>query len=471
MRRAAALVVILAEGCFDPSFSDTTRCGPSGACPAGRQCVNMLCVTQAPTDGGGGVRNVLILQKAGAATGTGTITVKDRGESCDASCSSTEVTFSPGGVAMIVALPSPGSHFQGWTGACSGAARKCSVTVDGTLTATARFTRTDDNLMFVTSQTKKGTFGTLDAADVACAEAAASAGIGDHTWVALLSSPAKDVRDRLVREGNGRARGWRRLDGLPIADTIEDLFDDRKVFYPVLYDENGEVHSGPVWSGSQIDGTVTPSSHCAGWTGGTDPDSTFGAVGRAALGPNFLSSSSSRCSLPASFFCAMVDRSTSVLKPPAQGGKLIYITDEAIFGYSGWTMAQSQCDAEKPQGRTVHPLVAQQNNAASRFIVSGATYVRPDGIRVGTGADLLQNHLETGIWVSPALLYSEYLHVWTGSSAFTTAENTTMQSCIDWSDGTKSAVVGSPSVDPIAWWNVGSPAFCNVPEPVYCVEE
>src|SRR5689334_6223307 len=102
MRRAAALASILVGGCFDPAFTDATRCGPDDTCPAGRHCVSSMCLASPATDGGG-ARNALILQKAGDATGSGTITVAERAESCGSTCSSKELTFGPGARAMLEA--------------------------------------------------------------------------------------------------------------------------------------------------------------------------------------------------------------------------------------------------------------------------------------------------------------------------------------------------------------------------------
>src|SRR5690606_4557544 len=82
------------------------------------------------------------------------------------------------------------------------------------------------NLVFVTSTTHEpASLGGLAGGDAICAARAEAAGL-PGTYVAWLSTATVDARDRL-----GSARGWRRVDGEPFADTVEDLASG-KIFYP-----------------------------------------------------------------------------------------------------------------------------------------------------------------------------------------------------------------------------------------------
>jgi hypothetical protein len=69
-------------------------------------------------------------------TGTGTVTSNPAGISCGATCSA---SFTSGTVVTLIAAAAPGSAFVGWSGACSGTAPTCSVTVDGAKSVTALF--------------------------------------------------------------------------------------------------------------------------------------------------------------------------------------------------------------------------------------------------------------------------------------------------------------------------------------------
>jgi hypothetical protein len=470
MRRGAAMLAVMAAGCFDPAFTDATRCGPAGACPGGRTCVGGVCLAQgspadAPPALDGRTSPTLVLGKAEGATGGGSILAPEVAAGCDATCTSTEVGLEEGRALRLEAFPAPGSHFQEWGGACRGSERFCHVTVDGVVEVSARFTRIDANLIFASKQRLTGTFGTVGVVDALCRDAAAEAGL-EGTWIALVSAPQLDARDRLLSPG---ARGFHRLDGKPIADTATDLFS--RVWYPVLYDQHGAVHDGPVWTGTGGDGTIAP-LNCNGWTP-RDPSASFAATGRASGGPGMFQSRFQACAMTASVYCAMVDKRVGLAAPPVTTGKLAFITTGGVTGAGGYDEAQALCDAEKPRvGRpVVHALLATPGQAASRFLSPDALYTRPDGLRVGTGAQIVAGELETGIWVHAAGTHTDRTFVWTGSTAVTTAEGGPAASCAAWSAAGTDAVVGTPAVDPVEWWNTGVSRCGADPIPVYCVEE
>ena len=69
--------------------------------------------------------------------GTGTITSSPGGIHCGTDCSE---PYNPNTVVMLTATPSATSVFAGWSGACSGSANPCSVTMDTAKSVTATFT-------------------------------------------------------------------------------------------------------------------------------------------------------------------------------------------------------------------------------------------------------------------------------------------------------------------------------------------
>ncbi len=72
-------------------------------------------------------------------TGTGTVNSSETPSpliNCGSACSA---TYNSGTVVTLTATAASGSAFTGWSGACSGGAQQCAVTMDGTKTATANF--------------------------------------------------------------------------------------------------------------------------------------------------------------------------------------------------------------------------------------------------------------------------------------------------------------------------------------------
>ena len=76
------------------------------------------------------------LSVARSGTGAGTVTSSSGGISCGATCSA---TFTSGAVVTLTATPATGSTFSGWSGACTGTASTCSVTMSAAHSATATF--------------------------------------------------------------------------------------------------------------------------------------------------------------------------------------------------------------------------------------------------------------------------------------------------------------------------------------------
>ena len=79
---------------------------------------------------------VLTTTKDPAGNGTGTITSVPAGIDCGVTCSA---SYATGTQVALTALPTAGSAFTGWTGACSGSANPCIVTIAAAAMVTARF--------------------------------------------------------------------------------------------------------------------------------------------------------------------------------------------------------------------------------------------------------------------------------------------------------------------------------------------
>lgn len=94
-----------------------------------------------------------------AGTGWGQVTSSPAGLSCTDSCT---VSFGGGTVVTFTAVPSPGSTFAGWTGACTGMATTCTVTINAATAVGATFSSPPvDDAVFVSQNTvTSGTAGT-----------------------------------------------------------------------------------------------------------------------------------------------------------------------------------------------------------------------------------------------------------------------------------------------------------------------
>ncbi len=94
-----------------------------------------------------------LLRVARTGTGTGTIASSAGGISCGATCSA---SFSAGTSVTLTATASSGSTFTGWTGACSGSAATCKVTMDAAKDVTATFAASRYTLSVVVDGTGTG---------------------------------------------------------------------------------------------------------------------------------------------------------------------------------------------------------------------------------------------------------------------------------------------------------------------------
>ncbi len=189
-----------------------------------------------------------------SSTGSGAGTITGIGIDCGGDCTE---TFAQGTWVTLTAEPSradaTASTFVGWTGACSGTGT-CDVTIGGTTNVTAIFALAP-NRVFVTSGTYNGDLGGLAGADSICQSHAAAANL-PGTYRAYLSSLQANT---LINAGErfAGASGWIRVDGNPVANSIDQFAGGTLFSAPRLTENGSDVGQTQIpyaWTGTNAQG-------------------------------------------------------------------------------------------------------------------------------------------------------------------------------------------------------------------------
>jgi hypothetical protein len=454
----------------------------TGACPAvlepGASCT--LSMRFAPT--GGGPRTGRLELSDGAATvsldltgqglfrvsfsfegaGRGRVT-SPSGVDCAASC---DVLLPPGRPTFTASTENgSGSYFAGWSQqTCSGPLRDCVVNLAGPVTISVRFSAMTNNLIFVSSRNYPPDLGGLDAYDRECNALASAAGINDlagTAFVAGMNDSATSMADRV-----GNARGWVRIDGLPIADSAADLVGDSPVVrHGVAFTELGVGAPTTVWTGAN---GLDDSASCADWT---DASSSYVTLGSPYAGPDWLFAFAGDCSGgPLPIYCIGRTLSAPLAPLPLVEGKRIWVSNGLYV--PGTVSPDTQCTTGRPAGvAEAAALVAYTDRAASDLIDPLATYVRPDGQRVGTGVDVLEMTLTAGLWVLGDGNMSNTFNplVWAGADNPSTP-GTAATTCSDWQTTNGTADVGLFGFSNQTAWHYANVGCDQDRTYLYCIE-
>lgn len=410
----------------------------------------------------------LRFDKTGQSVGTGTVEIERDGAlvACGADCDTQTMHAGDSEVTLTVRpVGKSGYWFTGWEGDCSGQQAVCTLTMDRARSVTAKFAAV--NFAFISSESFTGTEGAGLGArpyDDHCNRLATAAGInnGDgDAYTALLADATSTPAQRLTG-----ARGWIRVDGQPFMD----VFSEMNVMNALSVTETGSSVTGHVRTL-----VSTKLVHCSNWT---DPNGTVD-WGVATGGPSrWLSgppSGAKECGAARQIYCMSKRASVPMSIPRRPGSKLIYLSSSALP--VGIVTPDEHCQATKPAGAgSVQALLARDGLAASAFLSSTAEYVRPDGVLVGTGAELAGGVVRSGIWqqgngtyvalgptASPALTGAA-APIEAGSAA-STAE--------DWSNPSAMAVRGADWGDVSRWWmeGVSLDVGAGGTHRIYCVEQ
>lgn len=366
------------------------------------------------------------VSSVGGATGA----ISGGGIACPGTCS---VSVDAGSKLTLTATPSAGFYFQGFSGAgCASGSLTCTTNyLTSASSITATFTKA--NLIFATSTkysvaqlAAAGNGNPVNGADALCQARAGASSLGEvraRSFRSLISTQtgSKGI-DRITA-----ARGWLRPDALPVGDlpasflapTPASFSPGTTVYYPPALDEFG---TRVVTS----DGTnAALGNGCMQWTSGAQADYREGGIPTSG-GYGWSSAYGSPCHYDFRLYCASTDYNAIVTPPPRTAGAKIAFVTKAGFspgGSQGLSAADALCQSEASAASftgTFKAFLASTNpatTAVARFASSGP-WVRPDGVSVGSYADLNTNTLAllATIQVTPLGEYVGNRNVWSGAA-------------------------------------------------------
>ena len=337
-------------------------------------------------------------------------------------CSQT-ASFNAGATVVLTVAGLTAGALSAWSNGCTGAS--CSVTLS--VSQTISFTSTTNNLVFVTSTSQDGAFGGPARADATCASLASAVGLPGH-FVAFMGTSTATAFSRLS------GRGWIRPDGLPVADTIASL-ENSQLWYPPSLDETGAVVLNFVRTGQ------TPTLTCNDWTsnastlygsgGATPAEGTFWQVGNAEF-----------CNSQAPFYCFGTDFNVPIALTAQNGlstGRHVFTTVATFSGAFGGTgAADLQCQTEASNAGLANAtrfkalLATTTASPSSRFDLTGAPWVRPDGVLTATTPTAFMNNTLLAPFSRGADATPNGQLAWIGTSTMSTV-GTAANTCNNWS--------------------------------------
>lgn len=420
-------------------------------------------------------------------TGTGTVTTNTGEIACGTTC-----TALIGTPVVLRARTSNGSSsfFSGWSGGgCAGPGRDCTLTPAASVTITATFSPMTSNLIFVTSNNLPTDRGSAAAYDGDCNAAATAAGINDGpgaAFTAMISDANSLGRARL----GATARGWVRMDGKPFADTQAGLFGSQVIFNDVRFDETGRPFNTIVMTGTNSDGTLTSlatpptMATCQNWTVATNQSFFAGSGSLDGAGGWLSISAGEPCNVGGHVLC-MGHTKNSAVSALVSSGKFIWLST-TLFTPGTSLTPDAACQASRPGGVTASAaLIATTTRSAATVLDMSASYVRPDGTFVATGAQMAATPaasatatpdpiLTSGVWQFGDGTYLQpqggsIQFTWTGQTTLTSL-GTVASTCGNWTDPNQTGFVGFPTETTYPWWNNVSSIGCTRPLPIYCVQ-
>jgi hypothetical protein len=264
------------------------------------------------------------------------------------------------------------------------------------------------------------------------------------------------------------------MDRRPFGDTQAQIFNavdnQQLVYHPVFFDERGrDASETSPMTGSNRDGSAN-ASNCNNWTSAAQTSSLIG--GRGAGGPGlWLLAFSSTCNFgPYPIMCMGNTRTAALpaaLLTPVTG-KRFWVSQNPLNIAGGQTPDQA-CNATRPAGvaANARAFVAYSTQPAASVIVPTANYVRPDGLLIGTGAQIIQMQALAGPWLRADGSVLLGTSMWAGAP---TPNDVATENCLDWQSTTARGLVGDYALTSQRYWYTFGIGMCADTRNVYCVE-
>ena len=332
------------------------------------------------------------------------------------------------------------------------------------------------NVAFISSvEFTPGSLGGLAGADAQCQALADDAGLAG-TYVAWLSDSTTDAVDRLAD-----ARGWRRPDGLPFADDVDDIVAGR-VWYPLLVDETGTANAQPrfVLTATNPVGTLHGPSTCDDWdyyNPLAPPE--FVAVGRSDHNAGFWTSGGAgNCQGSYALYCFGIDHAHAVTLDVPDDARYAFVSSGGLPPQSGLEGADDLCDADAADaglpGTYLALLAPDGASAMSRFSTDDGPWVLPSGVSLAeTAADFADDtRLSPISQTADATPLELVFTIWSGASTTATA-GTMDNSCEEWTVTTGFGLGTVSWVGVLAdpWFGDLYPACDDEAVRVFCLQE
>jgi hypothetical protein len=429
-------------------------------------------------DGGGnGDTKTLVVSRTGDMRGA--VTSMPSGINCSPTVDRCSQDFPRGSTVTLTAVTLPGSRFSGWTGGGCQGTGTCVITlaIDNSIEAAFEDAAGGHNFAFVTTDAHPPSmWNPISRADALCAADAAAAGLpAGHTYVAWLSTSTMDAKDRLAG-----ARGWVRIDGQPIADTVADLTSN-KMLFPIritaagaVVGLNGAGHS-PVATGTALDGTKTTST-CTDWSSTTTMVRIGNAQNAGQTWTDWFDGDAAFCANLERLLCFGTDRNTP-LTVARSTGRLAFVTAGAWAPGGGIATADAFCQTEAnaaSRSGTFKALLATTTaSAASRMNMSGSAWVRADGMPLAAPGATPFDGLQTPINVRADGSYTGGNWVAIGAASLT-QNATANKNCNDWNVGNAAgtAAIGWAERVPEAFTDTDpNEPTCDNTFQLYCFEQ
>jgi hypothetical protein len=294
----------------------------------------------------------------------------------------------------------------------------------------------DANIVFVTSTMQAANYGGLAGADNLCQTRARAAGLAG-TYVAWLSTGTTSAVSRL-----GTATGWKRRDGLPVANMPADLVA-HKMFYPIRLTESGtDVFESVVHTATTDSGALNPgSTTCSGYTSADSQYITTGfSSGTSSL---FTAFDSETCATPERLYCFGVSKQSAVaVEAPPMHRRAFLTSGDWLPGGKGILSADELCASEALAsgllGTYMALLATTTASADSRFDKSGDPWIRSDGVQLAPTAAML---FSSEYWDSALTTHANGsyalgdIFVASGATSLTVV-GTAMLTCNNWMSST-----------------------------------